>query len=208
MNPNTLYPIENFEKLCFLKPYIKNPLIKVGEFTYYHDHESVENFEKNVLYHFDFSGDELHIGNFCMIASNVTFIMNGANHLTQSVSAYPFAIFGGDWAHAMEGKEYPVKGNIVIGNDVWLGYNATILPGVHIGDGAIIATNATVSKNVPPYAIVAGNPAKIVRYRFSEQQIEALLKIAWWNWPLEQITEHVSMLTATNIDEFISKFSA
>lgn len=208
MNPNTLYPIENFEKLCFLKPYIKNPLIKVGEFTYYHDHESVENFEKNVLYHFDFTGDELHIGNFCMIASNVTFIMNGANHLTQSVSAYPFAIFGGDWAHAMEGKEYPVKGNTIIGNDVWLGYNATILPGVQIGDGAIIATNATVTKNVPPYAIVAGNPAKIVRYRFSEQQIEALLKIAWWNWPLEQITEHVSMLTAANIDEFISKFRA
>lgn len=205
---STLFPIEGFKNLCFLRPYIKNPLIEIGDFTYYHDHESVENFEKNVLYHFDFTGDKLLIGKFCMIASNVKFIMNGANHLTNSVSAYPFAIFGGDWANAMDGKEYPVKGNIEIGNDVWLGYNATIMPGVKIGDGSIVATNATVVKDVPPYSIVAGNPAQVVKMRFTNKQIEALLSIAWWNWPIEKITANVQAFTSDAIDDFIEKFKA
>jgi len=178
---NTLFPLENYKRLCFLKNIIKNPNIIVGDYTYYDDFEDVANFEKNVKYHFDFVGDKLIIGKFCMIASNVTFIMNGANHLSNSISAYPFAIFGKDWQHAMEEKNYPIKGNTVIGNDVWIGYNATIMPGVTIGDGAIIASNATVTKDVLPYSIVGGNPAQLIRKRFSDKEIAKLLELKWWN---------------------------
>nr|WP_305069771.1 CatB-related O-acetyltransferase [Flavobacterium covae] len=154
----------------FFKNIIQNPNIIVGDYTYYDDFEDVENFKKNVKYHFDFTGDKLIIGKFCMIASGVKFIMNGANHLTEAISAYPFAIFGQDWQDAMEGKSYPTKGDTVIGNDVWIGHNATIMAGVTIGDGAIIATNATVTKDVAPYTIVGGNPAQLIRKRFSEEK--------------------------------------
>ncbi|TAE65536.1 MAG: antibiotic acetyltransferase, partial [Bacteroidetes bacterium] len=136
-NPSTVYPLANYNRLCFLKNIIQNPNIIVGDFTYYDDFEHVHNFEKNVKYHFDFINDKLIIGKYCMIASDVTFIMNGANHLTDAVSTYPFAIFGEGWQNAMDGKNYPNKGDIVIGNDVWIGYKATIMAGVNIGDGAI-----------------------------------------------------------------------
>ncbi|MFT4666111.1 MAG: virginiamycin A acetyltransferase [Polaribacter sp.] len=199
-NKDLDFPLPNYNRLCFLKNIIKNPNIIVGDYTYYDDFEDVQNFERNVKYHFDFVGDQLIIGKFCMIASDVTFIMNGANHLSASISSYPFAIFGGDWSEAMEGKSYPNKGNTVIGNDVWIGYNATILPGVTVGDGAIIATNATVTKDVPPYSIVGGNPAKIIRKRFSEEQVAFLLKLQWWNWPIEKITKNVQLLTAGTVE--------
>ena len=153
-NPNHKFPLDGYNKLCFLKNVISNPNIIIGDYTYYDDINGVESFENNVKYHFDFIGDKLIIGKFCSIASGVTFIMNGGNHLTKSVSSFPFAIFGKDWSHAMDGKEYPSKGNTVIGNDVWIGYNATIMPGVRIGDGAIIAANTTVVKDVDPYSIV------------------------------------------------------
>jgi len=139
-----------------------------------------------------------------MIASGATFIMNGGNHLTEAISAYPFAIFGGDWANAMDGKAYPFKGNTIIGNDVWIGFNATIMPGITIGDGAIISTNATVTKDVEPYTIVGGNPAKPVRKRFSEKQIEILLKLKWWDWDIEKITRCVSILTGNDIQKLQS----
>lgn len=197
---NTLFPLENYDRLCFLKNIIKNPNIVVGDYTYYDDFEDVANFEKNVKYHFDFVGDQLIIGKFCMIASGVTFIMNGANHLGKSISAYPFAIFGKDWQHAMDGKTYPTKGNTVIGNDVWIGFNATIMPGINIGDGAIIASNATVTKDVPPYAVVGGNPAKVIRKRFSDEGITKLLELKWWNWPIEKITANVHHLTGEHLD--------
>lgn len=158
------------------------------------------NFEKNVKYHFDFVGDKLIIGKFCMIASDVTFIMNGANHLTDAISTYPFAIFGDGWEGAMEGREYPRKGDITIGNDVWIGYNATIMAGVTIGDGAIIATNATVVKDVPPYTIVGGNPAREIKTRFDEATIEKLLKLKWWDKPLAWITANVQALTGNDLD--------
>ena len=195
------FPLENYDRLCFLKNIVKNPNIIVGDYTYYDDFETVENFEKNVKYLFDFTGDKLIIGKFCMIASDVTFIMNGANHLSEAISTYPFAIFGGDWANAMEGKEYPTKGNTTIGNDVWIGYGATIMPGVHIGDGAIIATKSVVTKDVEPYSIVGGNPAKEIRKRFSEKTIKKLLEISWWDWPLEKITQNVQLLTGIQIDD-------
>lgn len=197
---NKLFPLDNYDRLCFLKNIIKNPNIIVGDYTYYDDFENVENFERNVKYHFDFIGDKLIIGKFCMIASDVKFIMNGANHLSESLTSYPFAIFGKAWANAMEGKNYPNKGDINIGNDVWLGYNSTIMAGVIIGDGAIIATNSTVVKDVAPYSIVGGNPAKEIKKRFSEETISKLLKLQWWNWDVEKITKNIHNLTDNNID--------
>lgn len=199
-DPSTTFPLNGYENLCFLKNIIKNPNILVGDYTYYDDFEDVHNFEKNVKYHFDFVGDQLIIGKFCMIASGVRFIMNGGNHMVDSLSAYPFAIFGGAWSQAMDGKDYPSKGNTVIGNDVWIGHNATIMPGVSIGDGAIIATNATVTKNVAPYSIVGGNPATEIKKRFPKETIDKLLEIEWWHWPIEKITAHVQHLTSGNIE--------
>jgi virginiamycin A acetyltransferase len=200
-NPNTTYPLKHYQRLCFLKNIITNPNIIVGDYTYYDDFADVHNFEKNVKYHFDFIGDQLIIGKFCMIASDVTFIMNGANHLTDAISTYPFAIFRNGWENAMEGKSYPTKGNTVIGNDVWIGHRATIMPGVTVGDGAIIATNATVVKDVAPYSIVGGNPATEIKKRFSDDKIEQLLKLEWWHWPLEKITKNLQWLTGNEIDQ-------
>ena len=200
-NKNEKFPLANYNRLCFLKNIVKNPNIIIGDYTYYDDFEQVENFEKNVKYHFDFVGDKLVIGKFCMIASDVKFIMNGANHLSNALTAYPFAIFGNGWENAMDGKLYPQKGDIVIGNDVWIGYNATIMAGVNIGDGAIIATNATVIKDVTPYSIVGGNPAKEIKKRFSDEKIEKLLTLKWWDWEIEKITSHIQDLTDSNIEK-------
>jgi virginiamycin A acetyltransferase len=200
---HTKFPLENYDKLCFLKNIIKNPNIKVGDYTYYDDFENVENFEKNVKYHFDFSGDKLIIGKFCMIASGVKFIMNGANHLTDSLSTFPFAIFGNGWENAMEDKTYPQKGDLVIGNDIWIGHNATIMAGVSIGDGAIIATNATVVKDVAPYTVVGGNPATEIKKRFPQETIDKLLKLQWWNWDIEKITKNVQHLTGNSIESLL-----
>jgi virginiamycin A acetyltransferase len=202
-NKDIIFPLENYQQLCFLKNIIKNPNIIVGDYTYYDDFENVENFEKNVKYHFDFIGDKLIIGKFCMIASDVTFIMNGANHLTNALSSYPFAIFGNGWENAMDNKTYPHKGDIHIGNDVWIGYKATIMAGVTIGDGAIIAANSIVVKDVEPYSIVGGNPAKEIKKRFSDDVIQKLLSIQWWNWDIEKITQNVQHLTDSNIDAFM-----
>lgn len=195
------FPLAHYDRLCFLKNVVKNPNIIIGDYTYYDDFENVENFEKNVKYLFDFIGDQLIIGKFCMIASDVKFIMNGANHLTHAFSSYPFAIFGNGWEKAMEGKTYPQKGDIIIGNDVWIGYNATIMAGVNIGDGAIIAANATVTKDVEPYTIVGGNPAKVIKKRFSEETIERLLELKWWNWDIEKITRNVQHLSGNDLSQ-------
>lgn len=200
---NKIFPLEHYQRLCFLKNIIKNPNIIIGDYTYYDDFENVENFEKNVKYHFDFVGDKLIIGKFCMIASGVKFIMNGANHLTKSISTYPFSIFGNGWEKAMEGKSFPQKGDIKIGNDVWIGYNATIMAGVNVGDGAIIAANSTVIKDVEPYSIVGGNPANEIRKRFSDTKIKKLLEIKWWDWDIKKITQNVQNLTDDKIDKLV-----
>jgi len=200
-NKDIKFPLENIDRLCFLKNIIKNPNIIVGDYTYYDDFENVENFEKNVKYHFDFVGDKLIIGKFCMIASDVKFIMNGGNHITNAFSTYPFEIFGHGWEHAMNGKEHPYKGDTKIGNDVWIGYNSTIMPGITIGDGAIIATNSTVVKDVEPYTVVGGNPAKVIKKRFSKEIIERLLKLKWWDWDIEKITKNVQYLTELDIEK-------
>lgn len=198
-NPATTYPLPNYERLCFLKNIITRPNISVGDFTYYDDFDDVANFEKNVRYHFDFNGDELRIGKFCAIASGVEFIMNGGNHLIDAVSSFPFSIFGDGWEHAMEGRGFPQRGDITVGNDVWLGYRSVIMPGVSIGDGAIVGAYSVVTKDVPPYSIVAGNPAKEIRKRFSEAEIARLLELKWWDWPIEKITANVHLLTGNDL---------
>lgn len=200
-DPATAFPLKHYDKLCFLRNIIKAPNISIGDYTYYDDFRSVDNFRKNVRYLFDFTGDKLIIGKFCMIASDVQFIMNGANHLTHAISSYPFAIFGQGWQHAMEGKHYPSKGDTLIGNDVWLGYKAAILPGITIGDGAIIGAYAVVTKDVAPYSIVGGNPAQEIRKRFSQEDIERLLHIRWWDWPIEKISRNVQLLTGNEIEK-------
>lgn len=204
-NKDSRFPLENYDRLCFLKNVVKNPNIIVGDYTYYDDFENVENFERNVKYHFDFVDDKLIIGKFCMIASDVRFIMNGANHLTDAITSYPFAIFGNGWENAMDGKMYPKKGNIHIGNDVWIGYNATIMAGVTVGDGAIIAANSTVTREVAPYSIVGGNPAQEIRKRFPDDVISKLLVLEWWNWDIEKITRNVQNLTGGNIESLEAK---
>lgn len=198
-NPQTIFPLDGYERLCFLKNIVAHPQIEIGDYTYYDDFETVDNFVKNVRYLFEFTGDKLVIGKFGMIASGVEFIMNGANHLSDAISSYPFAVFGNGWEHAMEGKSYPYKGDTVIGHDVWLGYKATIMAGVEIGHGAIVAAKAVVTKDVPPYAIVGGNPAQVIRYRFKEEDIQRLLELEWWHWPAEKITRHVHLLTGKDI---------
>ncbi len=199
-NKETGFPLENYGKLCFLKNIITRPNIIVGDYTYYDDFEDVHNFEKNVKYHFDFIGDKLIIGKFCMIASGVSFMMNGANHLTKAVSSYPFAIFGNGWENAMDKKAYPHKGDTIVNNDVWIGHNATIMPGLSIGDGAIIAAEAVVTKNVAPYTIVGGNPAKLISQRFTDAQIARLLAAKWWDWSIEKISQNIQHLTGGNLD--------
>jgi len=197
---NMVFPLKHHRKLCFLKNMITNPSIIVGDYTYYDDFKDVRNFEKNVKYHFDFIGDKLIIGKFCMIATGAQFITNGGNYLTESISSYPFTIFGGDWANAMDGKSYPPKGDTIIGNDLWIGHNATIMPGIKIGDGSVVATNSTVTKDVEPYSIIGGNPAKTIHKRFPDKQIEILLQMKWWNWDIEKITRSVQILTGSDIN--------
>lgn len=198
--PTTSYPLQGYDKLCYLKNVISNPQIEAGDYTYYDDFEDCRNFEKNVKYLFPFIGDKLIIGKFCSIASGATFVMNGGNHLSDAVSSYPFSIFGGDWTGAMAGKQFPNKGNTVIGNDVWIGFNAVIMPGVTVGDGAIIGSFSVVTKDVAPYSIVGGNPAKEIRKRFSDDDIQFLLELKWWDRDITWITERVHLLTEKTVD--------
>lgn len=202
-SPDTPFPIPGVTRLCYLKNIIKNPNIIVGDYTYYDDFENPENFEKNVLYHFDFIGDKLIIGKFCAIASDVKFIMNGGNHQIAGISTYPFSIFQKGW-EIVAPEAWPHKGDTMVGNDVWIGYNATILPGIHVGDGAVIAANSTVSKDVAPYSIVGGNPATTIRQRFGDRTIEKLLKIAWWNWNIEKITTHLPIICSNDVEALIA----
>lgn len=199
-DPNAIYPLPFHQKMVFLKNIIRNPSIEVGDYTYYDDLEDPFSFEKNVLYLFDFIGDKLLIGNFCAIASGVKFIMNGGNHETTPISSYPFQIFGNGWERIADTVAYPFKGNTVVENDVWIGAEAVIMPGVRVGNGAIVATKAVVTKDVPDYAVVAGNPAVVVKKRFSEEQIKQLLRVAWWNWDVEKITRNLHLIHSADVE--------
>ncbi|MGL5132194.1 MAG: CatB-related O-acetyltransferase [Planktothrix sp.] len=206
-SPQTRYPIPEQTRLVYLKTIIKNPNIIVGDYTYYDDFENPENFEKNVLYHFDFIGDQLIIGKFCAIASDVKFIMNGGNHRTDWLTNYPFPVFGNGWESAMP-DSWPFKGNTVIGNDVWIGYGATIMPGINIGDGAIIGAQSVVTRDVSPYTIVGGNPAKEIRKRFEDSIIEDLLNIRWWDWDIQKITRHLHAICGADIGALSQAFDS
>jgi len=191
-------PMPGFPQVCFIQNTVNNPNIIIGDYTYYDDPEDSENFERNVLYHFPFVGDKLIIGKFCAIARGVKFIMNGANHGMSGFSTYPFQIFWQDWQPQLE--DFPYKGDTEIGNDVWIGYEALIMPGVKVGDGAIIAAKSVVTKDVLAYSIVGGNPATMIRKRFSEEAIDQLLEIAWWYWDMEKITRNLDLIVTTDLE--------
>ncbi len=195
---NDLYPIKGVTRTVFLKNIIKSPQIIVGDYTYYDDPEDIYNFEKNVLYLFEFMQDKLIIGKFSQIASGVRFIMNVANHAMDGVSTYPFKVFGGAWSDAS--MNVVSKGDTVIGNDVWIGNSATIMQGVKVGHGAIIGTNSLVTKDVEPYTIVGGNPARIIRRRFDDEIIEFLLRLSWWDWTVEKITDNLTAITTGDFE--------
>lgn len=196
------FPNPAIPSLCYIKNIVKNPSI-IGDYTYYDDIDGADKFEEHVTHFYEFIGDRLIIGNFCAIAKGVTFVMNGANHRMDCATTYPFYIMGGDWGSmiAPVKDELPIKGDTVIGNDVWIGQNATIMPGVHIGDGAIIGANATVASDIHPYAIAVGNPARIIRRRFDDETIDLLLRLQWWNLPIEEIDTLLPILTNQDIEE-------
>ena len=201
-NPNAIFPNPKIPSLCFIKNVIKNPNIIVGEYTYYDDINGAENFESHLTHHYDFIGDKLIIGKFCAIAKGIEFIMSGANHRIDSITTYPFNIMGNGWEKSAPSlSDLKLKGDTIIGNDVWIGQNVTILPAVHIGDGAIIGANSVVAKNIPPYSVAVGNPCEVKRKRFDEDLIEYLLKIKWWNWNAEKIFKNMEALCGGDLSK-------
>lgn len=200
-NPNAVYPNSDIKNMCFIKNVVANPNIIVGEYTYYDDINGAERFEEHVTHHYDFIGDKLIIGKFCAIGKGIEFIMNGANHRMNSITTYPFNIMGSGWEKCTPKlEELPIKGNTIIGNDVWIGQNVTVMPGIHIGDGAIIAANSVVTKDIPAYHIAGGNPCKIIRKRFDDELISFLLKIKWWDWTPEKIFDNLDTLCSGNLE--------
>ena len=196
-DPRNKHPMTGFPQVCYIKNTVNNPNIIIGDYTYYDDPVDAENFERNVLYHFPFIGDKLIIGKFCAIARDVKFIMNGANHKTSGISTYPFQIFGNGWEKVMpEPGDLPYKGDTVIGNDVWIGFEALIMPGVKVGNGAIIAARSVVTSDIPAWSVVGGNPARVIRSRFPAESIATLEKLAWWDWPVEKISRHLPLIVS------------
>ncbi|MEV4126806.1 CatB-related O-acetyltransferase [Nocardia sp. NPDC049707] len=192
-----VHPLPAHDRVVFLKPLIRSPKIVVGDYTYYDDPDGATGFEqRNVLY--AYGPERLIIGKYCAIAAGTRFLMAGAEHPTMGVSTFPFTMFGGQWAEqtldVVTGM--PSRGDTVVGNDVWFGYGATVLPGVRIGDGAIIAAGALVTADVPPYTIVGGNPATPIRRRFDPADVDRLRHAAWWDWPVELVTEHARTIMA------------
>lgn len=200
-DPNTLYPMKEYNKLVFLKNFVKAKNIFIGDYTYFDDRRNgPDNFEEaNVLYNYDFSKVKLVIGKFCAIAAETRFIMTG-DHKLDAISTYPFPIFGHGWEKAFTIADLPVKGDIIVGNDVWFGYDSLIMNGVTIGNGAIVAARSVVVKDVPAFSIVAGNPAKVVKMRFDEASIKRLEKIAWWDWPIDKINRNLKLICHLDID--------
>jgi virginiamycin A acetyltransferase len=189
-DPTTLHPLPGHDRVVFLQPLVTDPRIEVGEYTYYDDPGDPLAFEREaVLY--AVGPERLIIGRFCAIASGVRFLMPGANHADLGPSTFPFGIFGPPWDATMDlVMGAPSRGDTIVGHDVWIGYGAVILPGITIGHGAVVAAASVVTSDVPPYAIVAGNPARVVRTRFDEHDVELLLRAAWWAWPIADVTEH------------------
>ncbi|CNG41135.1 streptogramin A O-acetyltransferase Vat(F) [Yersinia kristensenii] len=200
-DPHCKHPLAGFPQVCFIKNTTQNPNIIIGDYTYYDDPQDSENFERNVLYHYPFIGDKLIIGKFCALAHGVKFIMNGANHKISGISTYPFNIFGNGWERVTPSMEkLPYKGDTHVGNDVWIGYEVLVMPGVTIGNGAIISSRSVVTRDVPAYSVVGGNPATLIKNRFSPEVTRKLEAIAWWNWPIAKISRHLHLITAGDVE--------
>lgn len=199
-DPRNPHPMEGFPQVCFIRNTVRNPNIVIGDYTYYDDPEDSEDFERNVLYHFPFIGDKLIIGKFCALARGTKFIMNGANHKLSGISTYPFQIFGNGWERVMpQPGELPYKGDTIVGNDVWIGYDALIMPGVRIGDGAIVSSRSVVVSDVAPYTVVGGNPAKPIKERFPAEVVARLLAVAWWDWPIDRISANLEAIVGCDV---------
>ena len=196
-NSNTINPIAGYDKEIYIKPTIKNKNIIVGDFSYIAD----SDFESHVTHHYEWNNDKLIIGKFCQIASEVEFVMNGANHQMNAVSTFPFSTLEGWNQTPPTQNDLPIKGDTIIGNDVWIGQNATILPGVHIGDGAIIGANSVVGSDVQAYTVVVGNPARPIRKSFDEELIEIMEKLKWWDKSIEEINNLIPLLTSSDLDK-------
>ncbi len=206
--PTSRYPFYgsgvtvDYKRTVFLKNAITRPNIIIGDYSYYDDEMGADDFEnKNVLYHYPFSQEKLIIGKFCAIATGAKFIMSSANHKMDGFSSFPFFIFRQGWEKDFDMASLPYKGDTVVGNDVWIGYDATIMPGVTIGNGAIIGAKAVVTKDVPPYAVVGGNPAKILKTRFDEKMVAELQTIAWWDWTREKISRNIPAIIGNDLDK-------
>ena len=199
-----IYPRSGDQQTVYLKSVIQNPNITVGDYTMYHDfvHDPVLFEKNNVLYQYPINHDKLTIGKFCSIACGARFLFNSANHTMTSLSTYPFPLFFEEWGLDMKNvaDAWDNKGDIVVGNDVWIGYEAVVLAGVTIGDGAIVGTRAVVTRDVPPYTIVGGVPAKPIRKRFSEEIVSSLLKIKWWDWTRERIAQNLNAIQSGDIN--------
>ena len=202
MNTKT-YPRTNDYQTIYLNTIINNPNIIVGDYTIYNDfvNDPVLFEKNNVLYHYPINKDRLIIGKFCSIACGAKFLFNSANHTLKSLSNYTFPLFFEEWGLDKKNvaSAWANKGDIIIGNDVWIGYEAVIMAGVHIGDGSVIAARAVVTKDVPPYAIVGGIPAKVIGYRYDEETIAFLLKKCWWNNEIKWFEKHWMLLNDMNL---------
>lgn len=200
-----VYPRTGDTETIYLQSVITNPNITVGDYTMYNDfiHDPREFQKNNVLYHYPVNQDKLRIGKYCSIACGAKFIFTSANHTMKSLSTYPFPIFFEEWGldAANITEAWDNKGDIVISNDVWIGYEAVILSGVTVGDGAVIGARALVTKDVPPYTIVGGVPAKRIRSRFDEETVAKLMELKWWDWPKEKIRENLSAIKSGRIKE-------
>ena len=207
---NQIYPRTGDKQTIYLKPVIENPNITVGEYTMYNDfvHDPLLFEKNNVLYHYPINHDKLTIGRFCSIACGARFLFNSANHTMSSLSTYPFPLFFEEWGldRTNVTDSWDNKGDITVGSDVWIGYESVIMAGVTIGDGAIIGTRAVVTKDVPPYTIVGGLPAKPIKKRYPEETIAALLELRWWDWPRELIAENLDAIRSGCIDELSRAF--
>lgn len=202
-----IYPRTGDNQTVYLKNVISDPNIMVGDYTMYNDfvNDPVLFEKSNVLYHYPVNHDHLVIGRFCSIACGAKFLFNSANHRMSSLSTYPFPLFFEEWGLDMKNvaDSWDNKGDIVIGNDVWIGYEAVILAGVTIGDGAVIGSRALVTKDVAPYTIVGGIPAKPIRKRFSEGTIKTLLELKWWDWPKERIARNITAIQSGAIEKLV-----
>ena len=200
-DPTVIQPIPELRRIVLLRPLVKSRLIEVGEYSYYDDPDDPTAFEiRNVLYHY--GPEKLVIGKFCALGTGVRFIMNGANHRMDGPSTFPFPALGGTWAEHLDlVTDLPNRGDTIVGNDVWFGYAATVMPGVRIGHGAIIGSRAVVTRDVPDYGIVGGNPARLIRVRYGDEEVARLLAVAWWDWPAEHIAEHVPTIMSGSITD-------